>query len=156
MTETTELVNVINDLEKENGESYSAKQKTFALHLATTGNQAEAAREAGLGKPENARQNGHKMISDPKIQDLVDEIQKYQTVEITEDFIKKGLIKEALEAAASRDRQNALIALGKTKGIKMFTDVVEQVTRTNAEILEDIEKEFGKEAADKAKGELGG
>ena len=95
------------------------------------------------------------MAKDPNIAVLVQEVMKYSTIEITEDFIKSGLMKEAVTADNSRDRREALHLLGKTK--TMFKDGIDATVRpeTNAELIQRIEREFGQEAADKARLELG-
>ena len=148
------LANIIKELEQETGAKYTESDQRFALELVRTGNQSEAARQAGASK-QRASQTGREMAQDPDIQRLVAEINKYSTIEITEEFIKSGLMKEAVTADNSRDRREALHLLGKTK--TMFKDGIDATVRpeTNAELISRIEKEFGQEAADKARLELG-
>lgn len=149
------LANIISELEQETGREYTPEERAFALTLVNTGGNKTAAALAA-GRPErSAAQRGQEMAKDPEIAKLVDEIMKYSTIEITEDFIKSGLMKEAVTADSSRDRREALHLLGKTK--TMFKDGIDATVRpdTNADLISRIEKEFGKEAADKARLELG-
>ena len=146
--------NIINNIEAETGREYTDKEKVYALHYVTSGNKAESARQAGYSDV-TARQRGHELSLDPDIQLLVDGLKKYQSSVITEDFIKAGLLKEALTADQSRDRREALHLLAKNKG--MMKDVVEQttITKDDETLLDEIEKRFGNEARDKAAIELG-
>jgi phage terminase small subunit len=150
----TELANVINELEEATDKQYSEKEKRFAVNLVKTQNKTQAAKEAGCAEG-SAGRRGYEMANDPDIQRLINEIEKYSTEIISEDFIKKGILKESLNADSSKDRLQALQLLGKTKA--MFTDVVEQTNhdKTDEEIIEDIRREFGEEAAEKAKEALG-
>ena len=148
------LANIISELEQETGREYTPEERAFALTLVNTGNKTAAALAAG--RPErSAAQRGQEMAKDPEIAALVQEVMKYSAIEVTEDFIKSGLMKEAVTADNSRDRREALHLLGKTK--TMFKDGIDATVRpeTNADLISRIEKEFGKEAADKARLELG-
>ena len=149
-----QIDNIINEIEQDSGKEYSDKQKVYALNYVKSGNKTESARQAGYSN-NSAYQRGHEMSLDPDIQLLVDELKKYQASVITEDFIKAGLLKEALTADQSRDRREALHLLAKNKG--MMKDVVEQttITKDDATLLDEIEKRFGREARDKAAIELG-
>ena len=104
------LANIIKELEQETGAKYTESDQRFALELVRTGNQSEAARQAGASK-QRASQTGREMAQDPDIQRLVAEINKYSTIEITEDFIKSGLMKEAVTADNSRDRRKPYTCL---------------------------------------------
>lgn len=149
-----ELINQIKELEQANGRKFTKKEKVFALHLATSGNKAEAARQAGYNGP-NVRSQGYNMAQDQDIKDLVKVVNDFQTVDITEDFIKQGIIKEALTAGAPRDRLNAFQLLAKTKG--MLKDVQEITTpeRDAEEIADEVTKVYGKEAGRRAREDLG-
>lgn len=148
------LSQIISELENQTGREYTPQERAFALNLVKTGNKSEAARASG-SSARAAGQRGYEMANDPEIAALVREIMKYSSIEVTEDFIKSGLMKEAVTADNSRDRREALHLLGKTK--TMFKDGVDATVRpeTNADLITRIEKEFGKEAADKARLELG-
>lgn len=153
--QSDKLASIINEVEAEQDKPYTEREKSYALHLATTGNQSEAAKAAGYGG-EHVRQQGHKMSKDPRIQALVESVQQYSTDIITDDFIKQGLLKEAMEADNSRDRREALHLIAKTRG--MMRDVVEQtnVTKlTDEEYLDKVEQQLGKEARQRAAEELG-
>jgi phage terminase small subunit len=132
----------------------SETKAAFALHLATTGNKAAAARAAGY-EGEHARQRGHRMALDPEVQEAVAKIQEFTAVEITEDFIKSALMREALQAGGSRDRREALHLLGKTKG--MFKDVVEQTNMSGdlTTLIQEARKTLGDDIADRMAEELG-
>ena len=149
-----ELVKEIKQLEQVNGRKFTKDEKTFAVHLATSGNQADAARQIG-STGDHARKYGSKMASKPEIQALVETVQNFQTDIISEDFIKSAMLKEALEAKAPRDRLNALQLLAKTKG--MLKDVQETtvVDREAEQIAKDIGKQFGEEAERLAREDLG-
>ena len=148
------LAKVIKDLEVETGTEYTPQETAYALELVSTGNKSSAARAAGASEV-RAAQTGYEMSNDPEIQRLVDEIRRYSTSIITDDFIKAGLLREALGADNSRDRREALHLLGKHK--RLFADVIEQTNtdRTDQEIVDAIRSEFGDAAADKAITELG-
>ena len=149
----TNLANIIKDLEAQNGQEFSDKDKAYALTLVKTDNQSEAARAAGAS-PQRAGQTGREMAMRPEIQSLVTAIRDYSTSILSEEFVKAGLLKEALTAKDSRDRREALHLLGKTSG--MFKDTVENVARSSdEELLEAIRKEFGEDAANKAREEIG-
>ena len=56
-------------------------------------------------------------------------------------FVLEGLEREASEAASDSARVAALIALGKTQGVDLFTDRVEQVAdRTPDEVRAELEQ----------------
>ena len=59
-----------------------------------------------------------------------------------------------LTADAPRDRINAAVNLGKTEG--MFKDVIEtrDITRPEGDFLDEVEREFGKEARENAERKL--
>jgi hypothetical protein len=129
------------------GITLSERKARFALHFAANENKAAAARAAGY-EGAHSRQCGQNLFHDPEVQKAIAEMQKYIQVEITEDFIKCGLTKEALEAASSRDRREAFHLLGKTKG--MFRDVVDTTIHSGPhEYLQEVEAVLGKEVRDK-------
>lgn len=148
------LSKIIKDIEDETGTQYSTRERTFALAVVSGENRADAARKAGVPDG-SASQRGYEMGNDPEIQRLIDEVSKFKTDQIDDNWIKSGLLKEAVQADTSRDRREALHLLGKTKGL--FKDVIEQTTHdvTDDELIERIRSEFGNEAADKAIIELG-
>ena len=148
----TNLANIIKDLENETGIEYTDKEKTFALNLVKTSNQSEAARASGAS-PQRAGQTGREMAMRPEIQSLVEAIKDYSTAILSDEFVKAGLLKEALTAKDSRDRREALHLLGKTSG--MFKDTVETISKvSDEELIDSIKREFGEDAAKKAKEEL--
>ena len=56
-------------------------------------------------------------------------------------FVLEGLEREATDAASDSARVAALIALGKTSGVDLFTDRVEQIIdRTPDEVREELEQ----------------
>ena len=154
MTDNMNIPSVIKDLENRNGHDYSEREKVYALTLVNTDNQSEAARQAGSSH-QRAGQTGSEMAKDPRIQELVEAIKSYSTDVITDDFIKAGILKEALEADNSRDRREALHLLGKTKGL--FRDVIDQriTDKPDTDLVEDIRRELGEEAGERARKELG-
>lgn len=151
-----DLAQRISELEQETGQKYTDRDKAYALELVRTGNQSAAARAAGASE-QRAAQTGREMAHDPKIQQLVDEINQYQNVQLTEEFVTNALLKEAVKADAPRDRINALQLLGKTRKLKMFTENIEQtnVDKSDEEFIAQVERMFGKEAADKAREDMG-
>lgn len=148
------LAKIINGVEEKTGEEFTQQEKTFALNLVKTGNKSEAARLSGTPAG-SAGQRGYEMANDPAVAVLIAELSKYSASLISEDMIKSGILKEALSADNSRDRREAFHLLGKTKGL--FKDVVEQTVtnKPDDELIAALEKEFGPEAADKARAELG-
>ena len=93
------------------------------------------------------------MAMRPEIQSLVEAIKDYSTTILSDEFVKAGLLKEALTAKDSRDRREALHLLGKTSG--MFKDTVETISKvSDEELIDSIKREFGEDAAKKAKEEL--
>lgn len=144
----------INEIAESTGYEYSEREKAYALHRATGKNKSEAARLAGYAES-HARQQGYNLSQDPKIIEMVDALQQYQSSLVTEDLIQGGLLKEALTADNSRDRKGAWDSLAKTKG--MFKDVSEVThqDKTDIDLLQKIEDQFGKEARKEAEFKLG-
>ena len=152
--EAKQLQEILSGAEDEIGRELSGKEQTFALTVVNGETNSEAARQAGC-PDRSAGARGYEMSNDPAIQRAIEEAEKYAQIPLTEDFIKHSLMKEAVTAASSRDRQSALGLLGKTKG--MFRDVLDTHThQSNDDFLEMIEKEWGKDWRDKMESELGG
>ena len=149
----TTLSSKIKVLEENTGHEYTEPEIVYAQHLAATGNQALAAREAG-STAISAGSTGRKLALRPEIQALVDTVREFQAEAMDADTIRAAVAKEALTAEASRDRLNALTLLGKDKG--MFKDGIDlTVRRPDNNLLDDIEGQFGQEAREKAERELG-
>ena len=56
-------------------------------------------------------------------------------------FVLEGLEREATEAASDSARVAALVALGKTQGVDLFTDRIEQIAdRTPDEVRAELEQ----------------
>lgn len=145
-------------VEERIGKKISPQKREFTLLYFTKGNKAQAARDIGI-KETSAKQRGYQMANDDDVKTLLEELESIDMdmSEVTEDTIKKGILKEAVGADASRDRLNAWQMLGKTKG--MFVDVQEnrnpERDLDDKKLLDEIEQEFGKEARNKAAIDLG-
>jgi len=157
MTENKTYTEIIKEVEQETGEKVTKQKADFALHHFTNpDNQSESARESGY-KGEHAGTRGNQLANDSKVKALIEklkaEIGDPNDVEI-EALVTQTLVNEMLTAEASRDRINAAEKLGKIYG--MFKDVVEHIdTRTNEQMLTDIEKTFGIVARRNAEKQLG-
>jgi len=140
------------------GKKISKRKKKFALLLFTNlGNKAKAARDSGTCET-SAKQRGYFMANEEDVQALLEELESIDLDmdNVTEETIKKGILREALTATNSRDIREAWHLLGKNKG--MFRDVHENIDKTQLsddDLLDNIEKSFGKEARDKAEQGLG-
>ena len=149
-----DLTNIINDMEEVTGREYTDKEKVYALHLATTGNKAFAARESGV-PAEHSRQEGYKLALDPDIQTLVDGIRRYRAEYITPADIESGILAVALTADNARDKLNAYALLGKGRGMYRDQIDISVQRRPDVALLDAIQTEFGLEARERAEQDLG-
>lgn len=149
-----EIPKKIKEIEEKTGKNFTKEDKIFALHLAATDNKSEAMRQTGY-TGEHARSRGYQMSIKPEIQELVDAVKEYQSIEITKEFIEQGILQTTLEAGAARDKLTGYQLLAKTKG--MLKDVVEQTNtnKSDQDMIDEIRREFGEQAATKAAKELG-
>jgi hypothetical protein len=128
----------------------------MALSIASGNNQGQAYSEAtGYDGDYASQQATQYLQSRPEIRALVDEIRAYDASLITDDLLRGATLKEMLHAEHSRDRQSAARTLMQTRG--MLRDVIEHTTHemSDTEYLDRLEREFGKEARDRAAEELG-
>jgi len=157
MTENKTYSEIIEEVESESGKKPTKQKIDFALHHFTNpDNKSESARVSGY-EGENANQRGNQLANDSQVQLLIEklkvEVGDPDDVEI-ETLVTQVLVNEMISAEASRDRINAAEKLGKIYG--MFKDViVTQDTRTNEQMLDDIEKCFGIVARRNAEKKLG-
>ena len=158
MSKSKTIAEIVKKTESELGKPITQRKIDFAVSSTLTNpdNNAQAARDAGY-EGEHANQAGHELANDSEVQLIISKIEAeigdINDIDI-ENLVKQTLLKEMLTAEASRDRINAAEKLGKTKG--MFRDVIEQPdTRTNAQMLDDIEEKFGEVARKRAEKMLG-
>ena len=125
------------------------RRREFVMALHETGNIAKSGRQA-----EYTQSWSHRLSQDPVIVKALKALEEYDPQGLTEDQIRQGIAREALQAETARDRLTALQLAAKTKG--MLRDVIEQKMpeRSQDEFLDDIEWVFGKEAREKAEAEL--
>lgn len=144
--------NIFNDLDE--------SEKRFALHVVThpEDSAAEAARQAGA-PDHSARQRAYELNQRPAVQQAIqalkEKIGSMDKIDV-EELVNHSLVDILTnEETHARDKLNAAQLLGKTKA--MFTDKVEQTTKdmTDEELLNEIEKVYGKEARNKAAKDLG-
>ncbi len=135
------------------------REQKFVLNLVQDdSNASQAARDAGFPET-SAGQRASEMQKKPEVQQAIaalkEKVGDPDDVDITE-FVKTSLLDMASsDEVADRDKLNAIQMLGKTQA--MFTDKVEQTTKdmSDEELLEEIEKTYGKEARNKAAKDLG-
>jgi len=158
MKENKTYSDIIDEVEKESEDKVTRRKVDFALSSVTQPDQsnAQAARDAGY-TGNHAKQRGYELANDSQVQALIQklkvEVGDPDDVEI-EMLVTQVLVNEMMSAEASRDRINAAEKLGKIYG--MFKDVVEHIdTRTNEQMLTDIEKTFGIVARRNAEKQLG-
>jgi phage terminase small subunit len=103
--------------------SLTDKQQAFVDHYLTKLNATEAAKAAGYSK-KTAKSMGYENLTKPHIKAAIAEGRKKQQkrVEITQDMVVEGLLKEAQreDNASHSARVQAWKALG--KHLAMFTD----------------------------------
>lgn len=134
------------------------REAKFVLNIVKGDNKSEAARNAGYPET-SAGQRGSEMSQKPEIQQAIqalkDKVGNVADIDVKE-LVNTTLINMAMDnTTADRDKLQAVQLLGKTQ--KMFVDVQETTSKDidDADLLDEIEISFGKEARDKAAVELG-
>jgi len=148
---------LIEEVEAETGKPITKMKQNFALHsMIKPDNNSESARAAGY-EGNRADQRGYELANDSQVQILMEKLKKEigdtNNINIKE-LVTQTLVNEVLTADAPRDRINAAVNLGKTEG--MFKDVIEtrDITRPEGDFLDEVEREFGKEARENAERKL--
>jgi len=114
----------------------TAKQERFLAEMIRGATQADAYRTAynakGM-KPSAIYTEAGRVMANPEVsrrlhaaQDSIERSSASQALS-RRRFVLEGLERESTEAASDSARVAALIALGKTSGVDLFTDRVEQV-----------------------------
>lgn len=152
-----EYNDLIKEVEAETGKPITKMKQDFAIHsMIKPDNNSESARVAGY-EGKRADQRGYELANDSQVQLLMDKLKREigdtNNIDIKE-LVTQTLVNEVLTADAPRDRINAAVNLGKTEG--MFKDVIEtkDITRPEGDFLDEVEKEFGKEARENVERKL--
>jgi len=157
MMQAVSYKDICERIEKRHGKITPLKKRFAYEYLSCTGNQTKAALNIGAGKDRrNAQVRGSQMANDPKVKALIDELQAeaLDISSVTPEIVVKALLREARDADHSRDRREAWHLVGKHLG--MFKDVIEtkDITRPEGDFLDEVEREFGKEARENAERKL--
>jgi len=127
----------------------TAKQERFLAEMIRGATQADAYRAAynakGM-KPSAIYTEAGRVMANPEVsrrlhahQDSVERSAASSALS-RRRFVLEGLEREATDAASDSARVAALVALGKTQGVDLFTDRVEQVAdRTPDEVRAELE-----------------
>ena len=127
----------------------TAKQERFLSEMIRGATQADAYRTAynakGM-KPSAIYTEAGRVMANPEVsrrlhahQDSVERSAASSALS-RRRFVLEGLEREATDAASDSARVAALVALGKTQGVDLFTDRVEQVAdRTPDEVRAELE-----------------
>jgi len=128
----------------------TAKQERFLAEMIRGATQADAYRAAynakGM-KPSAIYTEAGRVMANPEVsrrlhahQDSVERSAASSALS-RRRFVLEGLEREATDAASDSARVAALVALGKTQGVDLFTDRVEQVAdRTPDEVRAELEQ----------------
>ena len=128
----------------------TAKQERFLAEMVRGATQADAYRTAynakGM-KPSAIYTEAGRIMAHPEVsrrlhahQDSVERSAASSALS-RRTFVLEGLTRESTEAASDSARVAALIALGKTQGVDLFTDRVETVTdQSPAEVRDELER----------------
>jgi hypothetical protein len=129
----------------------TAKQERFLAEMIRGATQADAYRTAynakGM-KPSAIYTEAGRVMANPEVsrrlhahQDSVERSAASSALS-RRRFVLEGLEREATDAASDSARVAALVALGKTQGVDLFTDRVEQVgaDRTPDEVRAELEQ----------------
>ena len=129
----------------------TSKQERFLAEMIRGATQADAYRTAynakGM-KPSAIYTEAGRVMANPEVsrrlhaaQDSIERSSASQALS-RRRFVLEGLEREATDAASDSARVAALVALGKTQGVDLFTDRVEQVgaDRTPDEVRAELEQ----------------